>query len=90
MTQRKEEAGARDDEGSVQEEAMTVLLTLAFLPVLVALVLAKGEIGRALGWLGLMTVALLLACSGLVSLALGRRGTLARTGADLPADPRGA
>lgn len=52
---------------------MTMLWTAALLPVFAALYLAKGDLGRTLGWLCLMSLLILLACSSVVRLAMPRR-----------------
>ncbi|MCF4128829.1 hypothetical protein [Methylobacterium sp. SyP6R] len=49
-----------------------MLWTAALLPVFAALCLAKGDPGRTLGWLCLMSVLVLIACSSVVRLALPR------------------
>ncbi len=58
--------------GPSLEEAMTLLWTAILLPVVASLYLAKGDPGRTLGWLCLMSVLILITCSSVVRLALPR------------------
>ena len=47
---------------------MTVLLVLALLPIVLALVLARGEPVRTISCLGAMGVGCVIACAGVVGL----------------------